>query len=544
VNQIGVSILAAVTVVGVAPLIGTAGAPMAQAATASALDRDLIDVTVPRLEAMYTSKRHTVTEVTRWYLERIARYDRVYRAVWHVDLDGALLTAASEDATAASQPKGFTRGPLWGVPIVIKANTSIQGLVTSNGWKGYIIPGHELVASADATVVVKLRAAGAVIIGQTNMPDFAASDTTNSSAGGRTGNAYNWRYSPGGSSGGTVTSVAGNFAVFGTGTDTSNSIRMPAGTSNVVGVLPTRGLVSIAGIHPLDWLLDDTGPITRTVTDAAIALGVMAGEDDRDFRTRGSAAKAQVGPYTTYLKRNALKGKRFGVPAFIVKAAAPGEKTPLLTLTPDARAMFLKALGELHAAGATVVVDETILPQSFLQLVSAISTRPYRREGTDTFLRDFGPAQYHSAAEYETAVGSALPNMVTGGPAASQRVIETDPDAEATFWGPQRTALAEYEATLDRAHLDGFVYPSAQMAPNDETAPGPPSSGPHSATGWVNPIGVPAIVVPAGFYANGLPFGLEFSGRPWKDGDVLGWAFGYEQATRHRQPPVLIDKAQ
>jgi amidase len=546
VNNIRAHVLVAVTVVGASTVLGQAGPPVAQAlGAASALDRDLIEVTVPKLEALYVSKRHTVTEVTRWYLERIARYDGVYRAVWHVDPTGALATAATEDATAARQAKGFSRGPLWGVPIVIKANTSIKGLVTSNGWKGYIIPGHELLAPADATVVAKLREAGAVIVGQTNMPDFAASDTTNSTAGGRTGNAYNWRFSPGGSSGGTVTSVAGNFAVFGTGTDTSNSIRMPSGTSNVVGVLPTRGLVSIAGIHPLDWLLDDTGPITRTVTDAAIALSVMAGEDAKDFRTRGSAAKAQPGPYTNYLKRDGLKGKRFGVPAFVVKEVVAGAETRLLTLTPDARAMFMKALDELRAAGATVVVDETILPEGFLQLVRAINTRPYRLEGTDAFLHDFGPTAYHSAADYEKAVGSALPGMVTGGTAtASQRVLEADPAAETTFWGPQRTALAEYEATLDRWHLDGFVYPSAQMAPNDETAPGPPSSGPHSETGWVNPIGVPAVVVPGGFYANGLPFGLEFSGRPWKDGDVLGWAFGYEQATTHRKPPILIDKPQ
>src|SRR6185295_4751545 len=147
----------------------------------------------------------------------------------------------------------------------------------------------------------KLKAAGAVILGHTNMPDFAASDTTNSSAGGRTGNAYNWRFSPGGSSGGTATAVAANLALFGTGTDTSNSIRLPSGASSLVGVLPTRGLVSISGIHPLDWLLDDTGPIARNVTDAAIALTVIAGEDPGDFRTRGSAAKAQKGPYADYL---------------------------------------------------------------------------------------------------------------------------------------------------------------------------------------------------------------------------------------------------
>ena len=185
---------------------------------------------------------------------------------------------------------------LWGVPIVIKANTSIKGLITTDGWRGYIIPGHEFVAPRDATIVAKLRAAGAIIVGVTNMPDFAASDTNRSTAFGRTGNAYDVRFSPGGSSGGTVTAVTSNFAVLGNGTDTGNSIRMPVATSNLVGIFPTRGLVSIAGIAPLDWQLDNTGPIARNVADAAIALTVMAGEDPLDSATTDSKSKAQPAP--------------------------------------------------------------------------------------------------------------------------------------------------------------------------------------------------------------------------------------------------------
>jgi Asp-tRNA(Asn)/Glu-tRNA(Gln) amidotransferase A subunit family amidase len=306
-------------------------------------------------------------------------------------------------------------------------------------------------------------------------------------------------------------------------------------------VLPTRGLVSIAGIHPLDWLLDDTGPIARTVTDAAIALSVMAGEDPRDFRTAGSASKAQPGPYTNYLKTDALKGKRFGVPAFFVKEAVPGAQARTLLLTPDAREMFMKAIDGLRQAGATVVIDEALLPESFLSLVGAIKTRPYAREGAENFLRDFGPAEYRSADAYEKVAGKPLPAMIIG-TQATQRVLANDPAAEATFWGPQRTALAAYLQAFDQFHLDGLVYPAAQMPPNDETIPGKVSSGPHSETGWVNPIGVPAVVVPGGFYASGLPFGLELSGKPWKDGDLLGWAFAYEQSTKYRKPPVLIEK--
>jgi Asp-tRNA(Asn)/Glu-tRNA(Gln) amidotransferase A subunit family amidase len=424
----------------------------------------------------------------------------------------------------------------------------VKGLVTTDGWIGYLLSGHELIAPADATVVAKLRASGAVIIGQTNMPDFAASDTTISTAGGRTGNAYDWHFSPGGSSGGTVTAVTANFAVFGTGTDTSNSIRMPSGTSAVVGVLPTRGLVSIGGIHPLDWLLDNTGPIARSVTDAAIALEVMIGEDPLDFRTQGSLHKAQPGPLTRYLKADSLKRKRFGVPAFIVKQAGESgqvrDANADIRLRPETRAVFMKAIQGLRAAGATVVFDDAILPDRFSDLADEVNTEPYLREGVDAFLRNFGPVSYHSAADYEKVVGMPLPAIIMGfGGGGGQRLLENDPDAEANFAAPQRKALAAYQETLDRFHLDGMVYPAIQMPPNNETIPQPDnqqSRGPHSNTAWVNKIGVPAVVVPGGFYANGLPFGLEFSARPWKDGDLLGWAYAFEQSTKYRRPPVLI----
>ena len=518
----------------------------------SAMDADLLEVTVPRLHALYEARKYTVAQVTRWHLDRIAKYDRVYRAILHVNTAEALATAASQDAAAKAGGSGFRRGPLWGVPIVIKANTSVKGLVTSAGWSGYLIPGLELVAPMDATVAAKLRAAGAIILGQTNMPDFAASDANISSAFGRTGNAYDYRYSPGGSSGGTVTAVTANYCVLGTGTDTANSIRMPSGTSSVVGVLPSRGLVSIAGINPLNWLLDNTGPIARDVTDTAIALGVMAGEDPRDFRTKNSAAQAEPGPYTKYLNADALRGKRFGVPAFtIAEPAGPPAASDGGSIRPETREAFMKAIDGLSAAGATVVIDDAILSGSFQTIARAVNTQPYVGEGLENFLRDYGPSAYHSTAEYAQAIGSPIPGYLRGvgqDPAAPPpRVVESDPMADATLWEPQRKALAAYEEALDRFKLDGMVYPSAYMPPNDELIPlplqqGARSTGPHSQTGWVNTIGVPAVVVPGGFYANGLPFGLELSTRRWKDGDLLGWAFAYEQATKHRRPPVLREK--
>lgn len=555
-----------------APASFAAKAP-APAKTESSIDRDLMEASISQLESYYATHKYTVTQVVEWHLARIHRYNGIYRAVETILEKEALVQAAALDAQPANTP----RGPLWGVPIVIKANTSIAGQITTDGWKGYTLPGHELISPKDAPVVARLRAAGAVLIGHTNMPDFAASDTNRSSSFGRTGNAYDVRFSPGGSSGGTVTAVTSNMAVLGNGTDTGNSIRMPAATSAVVGVFPTRGLVPISGIAPLDWLLDNTGPIARNVTDAAIALTVMAGTgadgeptaDALDPRTAEAPAKAQRGPYTQYLKPGSLKGKRFGVPAFIMKGtdvpfegiasvvpddqAEAIERKGDLPLDPRTRAAFLKSLEALRAAGAEIVFDEAILPDSFPRTASRVGTLPYTGEGTDTFLKEFGPAQYHSAEEYRQATGRPIPQVVTGYPGPTDRrglpiqpqsKIETDPRAEANVFAPRAKAMAQFEETLDRFHLDGYVYPATQIPPPDETMPqdGEISGGPHSETSWVNILGVPAVVVVGGWYPGGLPFGLELSTRRWHDGDLLGWAYDYEQHTHYRHPPVLVEQ--
>jgi amidase len=531
------------------------------------MDRDLMEVTIPQLHSYYDQHRYTIRQVVDWYLARIQRYNGVYRPLEQVFDADAREQAAREDA--ANTP-GIRHEALWGVPVVIKANTSIAGKVTTDGWEGYVVAGHELLAPRDATVVARMRAAGAIIIGHSNMPDFANSDTNRSSSFGRTGNAYDVRFSPGGSSGGTVTAVTANLAVLGNGTDTGNSIRMPAATSALIGVFPTRGLVSTAGIAPLDWLLDNTGPIARTVTDAAIALGVMAGADPLDPATGRLSAEAQRGPYLPYLKSGALRGKRFGVPAFIlngtgipfhgIPAAVPESwaarqaANAAMPLDPRTRAAFMIAIAQLRALGATVVMDDTVLPEAFAHSAARISTYPYVREGTDLFLRDFGPAQYHSSGDYDRVMGAPLGAAIIGTEASNaelaggnyrvtQRMLESDPDADANYHEPRRRTLQLYLHTLDHLQLDGYVYPAIQMPPVDETMPqdGRVSEGPHSATSWVNMLGVPAIVVTGGFYDNGLPFGLEFSTRPGRDGDLLGFAYSWEQATHHRHPPALVE---
>src|SRR6202043_1689087 len=154
--------LIVLTVAGGSLSAQTTAASTAKNGSQHAVDRDLLEVTIPQLEELYRSHKYTVTEVVQWYMARIARYNGIYRAVQTLDEKGALATAAREDAEAKAGGSNFHRGPMWGVPIVIKANTSIEGLITTDGWKGYMIPGHELIAPKDATIVAKLCAAGAV----------------------------------------------------------------------------------------------------------------------------------------------------------------------------------------------------------------------------------------------------------------------------------------------------------------------------------------------------------------------------------------------
>ncbi|MEZ5419826.1 MAG: amidase family protein [Vicinamibacterales bacterium] len=213
----------------------------------------------------------------------------------------------------------------------------------------------------------------------------------------------------------------------------------------------------------------------------------------------------------------------------------------------------MQAVEALRAAGAEVVVDDTILPVEFARTASRVSTYAYMRDGTEQFLAAFGPAEYRSAEDYARAVGRPLYTSSIGtedhfrimGPVRIPQVrLADDPRAERWYHAPRRAALEAYLEPLERLRLDGYVYPAIQIPPPDETMPqdGRLSEGPHSATSWVNMIGVPAVVVPGGFYEVGLPFGLEFSGRPWKDGDLLAIAAAWERTTRLRRPPVLVEQ--
>lgn len=503
------------------------------------MDADLREVTVSKLEAYYTQKKYSVSEVTAWYLNRIDALNPKFNAFVYVFGKEALARAAAEDSEMRS---GKPRGPLWGVPVVIKSSTSIAGKITASGWEGYARPGKELVALRNATIVNKIEGAGGIIIGHANMPDLGKSDTNVSSLGGRTGNAYNPNFSPGGSSGGVAVAVALNLAVIGQGSDTGNSIRNPASNASLVGVFPTGGLVSVAGIHPYDPLLDNTGPLTRTVADAAVALDVMSGVDPEDPRTAKSVHHQIRHSYRSFLKAGALKGRRFGVPRFILDGSPLLYPSPTYYhrgVSPDTRVLFMRAVQSLRAAGAKVIIADDILPEEFAQIADSFQTKPYRAGAINRFLCRYAPAHINSLAKLKDE-GIDLPvERFTDGVAQSD--LETDPQAVRNYYEPRKRLIKMYQSTLRKYRLNGFVYPALQVPPNDERTPLPkdyPSDGPYSFTNWVNRLGVPSIVVPAGYYENGLPFGVEFSADFWRDGDLLGYAYAFEQFTQVRRAPV------
>jgi len=505
----------------------------------SQINRDLNEVTIEQLQGYYARHRYTAVQVVKWYLNRIDKLNPIFNALLSVHESEALSRAASEDA---ARRRGEMPGPLWGVPVVIKDNISIAGKITGDGWIGYTHLGAELIASRNATIVDRLESAGAIVIGQGNMPDLARADSNFSSLGGRTGNAYNVGYSPGGSSGGPAVAVTLNLAVFGQGTDTGNSIRNPAANASLVGLVPTKGLVSIAGIHPYDSMRDSTGPLSRTVADAAIVLDVIAGADPGDSGTRESSDFRPARSYASFLKVGALKGRRFGIPNFILEGSPHVHPNPAhwnRGVSPETRALLAQAIRQLEAAGATVVSADDLLPEEFDRIASSIHTSAYYSEGIDRFLGGYAPIGLGSLASFEEKAGVRFPlEKLTGG--AAQHRFEDDPRANEAYFEPRHQLVEMYHAAMKKWRLDGFVYPALQVPPNDERKPLPadyPSDGPYSATGWVNWLGVPAIVVPAGFYKNGLPFGIELSGNYWGDGELLGYAYAFEQATHGRRPP-------
>jgi amidase len=481
---------------------------------------DVVEKSVEELTRALAAGEVTSRQLTAEYVARIEAYDQRGPAINAIIAMNprALDTADAMDRERAA---GRVRGPLHGVPILIKDNFDTADLPTtaaSAALKGSM-PEH------DAFIVRRLRDAGAIVIGKTNLHEFARGITTVSSLGGQTRNPYDPTRNPGGSSGGTGAAIAASFAAVGLGTDTCGSIRYPSAVNGLVGLRPTLGLTSRAGIVPLAHSQDVGGPIGRTVADVAIVMDAIAGIDPDDPVTERSAGKIS-GDYRGALDARALDGARIGV------------LQPLFGDAPEDRAVATvvrAAVGEMASAGARVVEIAHVDVPSEADGVAII--RHEFKFDLDAYLQKTPRAPVHSLAEIIDK-GVVHPSLQSAF-RRSQDVPSLDTDEYRTIVARNARLRDELVALMDRERVVALVYPTLRRT---ATRIGEPQAGGNCAASAAT--GLPAITVPAGFADDGMPAGVELLGRPFADRDLLRLAHAYESATRHRRPPRLLPPLQ
>ncbi|MBM7025515.1 amidase [Clavibacter zhangzhiyongii] len=500
------------------------------AADASVSAPVVVDLGVADAVALLDSGATTSVELTRAYLARIEEYDdprgdrKGLKAVITTNAD-ALATAAELDAERAA---GTIRGPLHGVPIVVKDNLATADMPTTAGSAALA----EYRTRDDATVVARLRAAGAIILAKTNMSEFAWHGTyTLSSARGRTANPYDLSWSASGSSGGTGAAVAAAYAPAGLGTDSCGSVLGPAAHQSLVGLRPTFGLTSTAGVVPLSPRQDVVGPLTTTVADAALLLEVLAGRDPADPLT--IAADAQPGTaYVAGLRPDALTGKRIGVVRWAF------EEDPEKPGLAETTALFEQAVRDLAAQGAEVV--EVPLTREFVEGTLQSGGWMDMRPSIDRFLRET-PATWPA----RVAARTAPEDVLSFADAMADRASALTDGDIAHFLGQRDVPNPEYDAAIaeqeaGRAAMDAFFVEhgvDALAMPVSATSATPTWAGTTFCDVGAN-TGIPTISVPAGFTSAGAPVGLELAAPRHRDGDLLAMAYAYEQATLHRVAPA------
>ena len=489
---------------------------------------DLDAATITELNAAFDAGTLTSVQLVSRYLSRIAAYDRQGPAIHAViTLNAkALETARALDAERKTKGK---RSPLHGIPIVLKDNYDTRDLPTTGG--SVLLEGY--IPARDAVMVQKLRDAGAIVLAKVNMSEFASSGAY-SSLGGQTLNPHQLAFAPGGSSGGTGAAIAAAFAQFGLGTDTGGSIRGPATVNGIVALKPTHGLLSRTGIIPLALSFDTGGPMARSVTDIAIALGAMTGVDAADTATRRSEGHAER-DYTRYLKADALKGARIGIARDFT-----GFDTEVDWIVES-------SLSAMRKAGATIV--EVRFPTWMLEAKDAWYTAvrfPEFPPQIADYLRNT-PAGYPKtlAEMIERSRGFTSIGASGTAPNASRWAKFVNELASGTTDDYRYRSVYDHALPMMRNvvngvlasnQLDAIVYPTQSVKPGRIDAAG--SSAAPDAQNIANLTGFPDLIVPAGFSDNRLPIGISFLGTAWSEPKLIALGYSFEQITRARRRPV------
>lgn len=484
----------------------------------------LEETTIAAIHAALRDGTTTAAAIVDGYLARIEAYDRGGPALNAIVTVNPAARAEAERLDAAFARDGELAGPLHGVPVVVKDQAETAGIETAFGSEA--MAGY--VPDTDATAVARLRAAGAIVLAKTSLPDFATSWFAYSSRSGTTKNPYDLARDPGGSSSGTGAAVAANLGAIGLGEDTGGSIRLPSSFDNLVGLKVTPGLISRTGMSPLVVFQDSPGPMCRTVEDAARMLNVLAGYDAADPFT-ATAAIAGPQDYARGLDAQALEGRTLGV----LRQAFGG---PDLAGADAVNAVLERALEALRAAGARLVDVELPSLEHYVEYTSLYVT--HSRHDIDAFLATRPVTmktveEIHAAGRYHPALD--LFEAIVEGP--------VDPLADPEYYErytARETFQRELVNAMGRAGAAALVFPTTQVpAPTRaELDAGAwttltfPTNTLVAAQSWM-----PAVSVPAGFTDGGLPVGLEMVGLPYGEAALLGLAYAFEQATGHRRAP-------
>ena len=476
-------------------------------------DFDVAEKSVGELSAAMADGTVTAVDLVGAYLDRIEAYDQrgpALNAMIAINPRAAEV-AAERDAERAA---GNVRGPLHGIPVVVKDNYDTADMPTTAGTLGLATS----IPPDDSTQVRRLREAGAIILGKTNMHELARGITTVASFGGQTRNPYDPTRNPGGSSGGTGAAVGASFGAFGMGSDTCGSIRIPSAHHALAGLRGTRGLASGDGIVPLSLTQDIGGPLARTVEDLAYALDATVGPDPADQITRLGEGNVPD-TYVTALNPEGLSGARLGlVPAMFDEGDAGR----------PVREVIERAAEDMERLGATVVEIEDLDPSELTADASVIGQEfPFH---LDAYLEATPGAHVRSLADFVSA--GLYHDILEGGLARSLEVEELNTADYRASLAKRDGIRVAVTTLLDRRRLDALMYPTIRRTARPIGQPQPGSNCALSATS-----GLPAITVPAGFADDDMPVGLELLGRAWAEPRLLELAYAYEQGTRHRRAP-------
>ena len=474
---------------------------------------DAFEKTIPELAEALERGEVTSRELVRQYLERIEAFDRGGPALNSlIFVNPRALEEA--DALDRERRERGSRGPLHGIPVILKDNYDTRDMPTtasSVALTGFI-------PKDDGFQVRKLREAGAVFLAKSNLHELARGITTISSLGGQTLNPYDPTRNPGGSSGGTGAAVAANLAAVGMGSDTCGSIRIPAANNNLFGLRVTQGLLSRDGIIPLSHTQDVPGPIARSVIDLVLVLDATVGPDPADPQTAIAAGRFPAS-YRAFLREDSLEGIRLGLLKSYLETSPPEKEMTDVVLA------AVEAMKKRGAEAVEIEIDK--LPE--LLEASGVIGMEFKFD-LENYLEAAGGAPVRNLGEildrglYHDALGPIF---------RTSNDAKENSDEYKKALARRKDVREELLSAMKKHKLDAIVYPTLRVKPAHIGDPQPGSSCTVSAHS-----GLPAMSVPAGLTKDGLPVGLELLGKAFEEGKLLGMAYAYEQAVKPRRAPA------